>query len=257
MVKIVICSQKGGVGKTTDCVMLANCLAARGLKGLFIDLDPNNSATMSYTSGISADWERQNVFEMLTHRNISENVVETRIKRIDIIPSSLGLNDIRTIDTKVLKKTIEKDELDYDFIIIDTAPHYDNITINALTAADIIFTPIQLQMYNLTTSEYLQAKLYDELPEQVSKWYQIYSFWRDSMANFSTSVQSQISSIFEQRFENILKDIRIPETPIAGRYLQTDMKLSSSGRYVGEKRLYESFNKLADMIFGESEWRSF
>lgn len=256
MTVIVNCSMKGGTGKTTESIMLANCFAARGKKGCFIDLDTNNSGTMYYMSGIADSFEKQNAFEMFVHRNVMYNLIETRIKNISIVPSSLSLNDVR-IEGGALKKALTKDNLDFDFIIIDTAPAYTDVTINALAAADIIFTPIQPQMFNLTTSEYLRTKLVEEFPEQVPKWYLIYSFWRDALANFTTSMQSQISTLFEQRFDNILKDIYIPETPVAAKYLQTEMKLSKDSKVVGEKRLCEVFNKLTDMIFGEEEWRDF
>lgn len=180
MTVIVNCSMKGGTGKTTESIMLANCFAARGKKGCFIDLDTNNSGTMYYMSGIADSFEKQNAFEMFVHRNVMDNLIETRIKNISIVPSSLSLNDVR-IEGGALKKALTKDNLDFDFIIIDTAPAYTDVTINALAAADIIFTPIQPQVFNLTTSEYLRTKLVEEFPEQVPKWYLIYSFWRDAV----------------------------------------------------------------------------
>lgn len=46
---LALCSQKGGVGKTTSCVNLAVGLAKAGKKVLVIDNDPQGSMTASLT----------------------------------------------------------------------------------------------------------------------------------------------------------------------------------------------------------------
>jgi chromosome partitioning protein len=239
---------KGGVGKSTDAVLLANNLAARGFKVLFFDMDTNNSSTIYYCMGIADEFPTQNVAEALTHRTTEGYIVKSRIPGVDIVPSSLRLFDIRSIDYHVLKKSLPVDK--YDYIVIDTAPTYDNLVMNALYAADYIFTPVQLDFFNLTTSRFLRAHLYDELSEQVDKWYIYYNFWQENLAVFPDSIQSQFTALFENEFSNIL-DIQIPQTPATRKYTQTDEKLNVNSHMLGSKRLAIAFNELANLITGK------
>lgn len=245
---ITFSSMKGGVGKSTDAILLANNLAARGYKVLFFDMDTNNSSTIYYCMGIADEFPTQNVAEALTHRTTEGYTVKSRIENVDIVPSTLRLFDIRSIDYHALKKCLPTDK--YDYIIIDTAPTYDNLVMNALYASDYIFTPVQLDYFNLTTSKCLRSHLYDELNEKVDNWYIYYTFWQENLALFPDSIQSQFANVFEQEFDNIL-DIQLPNTPATRKYTQTDEKVSVHSRMLGSQRLALAFNKLANLITGK------
>lgn len=246
---ITFSSMKGGVGKSSDAILFANNLAARGNKVLFFDMDTNNSSTIYYCMGIANEFPTQNVAEALAHRTTEGYTVQSRIPNVDIVPSSLRLFDIRTIDFHALKKSLPTNK--YDFIIIDTAPTYDNLVMNALYAADYIFTPVQLDFFNLTTTRFLRSHLYEELPEQVNKWYLFYTFWQDNLAAFPESIQSQFAKYFESEFDNIL-DIQIPKTPATQKYTQTDEKVSINSKMIGSRRLAIAFNNLANMVTGST-----
>ncbi|MDE6718815.1 MAG: AAA family ATPase [Treponemataceae bacterium] len=248
---ITFSSMKGGVGKSTDAVLLANNLAARGFKVLFFDMDTNNSSTIYYTLGMADEFPSQNVAETLSRRSVEGCAVRSRIENVDIVPSSLRLFDIRSIDYHALKKTLSDTAVAYDFIVIDTAPTYDNLVMNALYAADCIHPPDQLDFFNLTTSRFLRAHLYDELPEQAEKWFMLYTFWQESLAPFPESIQSQYTVVFERELDNILKEVQVPATPATRKYTQTDEKVSTRSRMVGSQRLASAFNTLANLIAGE------
>ncbi len=171
------------------------------------------------------------------------------------MPSSLRLFDIRPGDCHALKKTLPDGR--YDFVVIDTAPTYDNLVMNALYAADCIFTPVQLDFFNLTTSRFLRAHLYDELTEQVGKWFIYYTFWQENLAPSPNSVQSQYAAVFEGEFDNILKDIQVPKTPATAKYTQTDKgipksiypdKASVRSQMLGSQRLAAASNRLANLV---------
>lgn len=124
MFVIVYASAKGGVGKTTGSILTATNLAARGYKVGYFDLDPNNSGTMFFTTGIEGMEEiieSHNVFEALSHNNIMDYVIATRIENIDIVPSHLNIFKLRGIGYNELQKTLKSRELPYDYIVVDTA----------------------------------------------------------------------------------------------------------------------------------------
>lgn len=246
-------SMKGGVGKTTDAILTATNLAARGYKVLYFDLDPNNSGTMFFTSGIEnieEIIERCNVFESLSHNDIRNYAVPSRIENVDIVPSHLNIFKLRGIGYNELQKTLRDNG--YDYVIIDTAPTYDNIVINALIAADIILTPLEFSSFNLTTTKFLQRQIYDDCPQQAEKWYLLYSHWQEKLAVFETSKQSQFVKVFENNFQNIL-NVHIPQTSAADNYVQTDAKLSMISPLVGVKRLATEVNKLVNMLTGKDD----
>lgn len=250
MIKITISTLKGGSGKTTLSILIANNLAARGQKVLVIDLDPNNSSSLYYLSGIKGIEDvivEKNIFAALTKRDAAANIVATKKDRVDIIPSSLELSSIRTIDTKTLSKVLAQVDNDYDYIIIDTAPTYDNHTISALYAADLIFTPVETIKFCLTTTAFMQAKLYDELQEKINSWYLIYNKWDISYEKFENSRQSQFSRMFESSFENFLT-VKIPKTPLIDNYINSDEPLSVKSRAIGNKRMATAINTLIDLI---------
>lgn len=250
---ITFCSVKGGVGKTTDAILVATNLAARNYKVLFFDLDPNNSGTMFFTIGIE-NIEKivhvKNVFEALSHNSITDNTISSRIKNIDIIPSHLNIFKLRGIGYYELQKTLKLINDEYDYVVIDTAPTYDNIVINALIASDYIFTPLDFDSFNISTSSFLQSRLIDECPGQIDKWYLLYSHWQEKYVNFETSQQTQFVRLNESLFNNVLP-IYIPETPAAKNYTQTDTKISMNSSMIGARRLASEVNKLVNMITGK------
>lgn len=141
---------KGGVGKTTTSHSLGAGLALKGKKILLIDMDPQASLTFVTLQ----EQPKLTIKDILVDGiNINEVIVKT--DKYDIIPSNLILNLAeRQLHTKfgvekILKKSLEKLESFYDYIIIDCPPSMSLFTVNALYTSGAVLIPCETELLAL------------------------------------------------------------------------------------------------------------
>src|ERR1700752_1651622 len=82
---IALGNQKGGVGKTTNCVQLATALGEMGRRCLIWDLDMNFGATRHFGVSGGAYW---GIFELLTGQDEIDNVTITETDEDVEIPTN-------------------------------------------------------------------------------------------------------------------------------------------------------------------------
>ena len=143
---ISIANQKGGVGKTTTAVNLATVLASTKRKLLLIDLDSQGNATTA--SGLKKENTLLGLFE---GKNINEIVVNSG-NGYDVIPGGEDLVALEAhIRTEPKKGFIEESlsGLKYDFVIIDTPPALNSLTVEALISSVGTLVPLQCEYYSL------------------------------------------------------------------------------------------------------------
>lgn len=150
---ITVCNQKGGVAKTTTCLSLGACLAELGFSVLLIDLDPQ--AHLSLSLGFKPEQlHRTGSDAMLANTSLLSVSRESAVPGLDIVPANqqLALVDKILYSRKsyefFLKQRLETLNQDlYDYVLIDCAPAFGTLTLNALTAADLLLIPIQCEYY--------------------------------------------------------------------------------------------------------------
>jgi chromosome partitioning protein len=142
---IAISNHKGGVGKTTSAINIGAGLNSLGKKVLLIDLDPQ--ANLSQSLGI-IETERT-IYGALRGLHGLEPI--SLLPGLDVVPSTLDLSGAE-IELSgeagrefILKDLLEPIKRKYDYILIDSPPSLGLLTINAFTASDQIFIPLQAQ----------------------------------------------------------------------------------------------------------------
>ncbi len=168
---------KGGVGKTSIAVHLAQWLAIHGFRTLLIDLDSQASATtlFGYTPDmdIDADDTLLPFFEG-QQRTMHYAIRDTQIENLSLIPANLQLynaeymvaasHDQRPIYS-YLPQGVEDIKKDFEVIIIDPPPALGMLSINALVAATSLLIPMPPRMLDFTSSLQFFNMLHETLEE--------------------------------------------------------------------------------------------
>ena len=152
---IAICSQKGGVGKTTTAVNLASALSQlHHKKVLIVDLDPQGHVEKSLGSLIPDGMEYTPMSATLLAKkgNIIDSVIQTELELLSITPGDRALYETEgALASKIGREFILATALKvartrFDFIILDCPPNLGNLTINALCAAEYLVIPCEMSV---------------------------------------------------------------------------------------------------------------
>ncbi len=141
---IVIFNNKGGVGKTTACINIADALCNRDYKVLVVDMDPQSNTTSTFNVETDGKCTITDILSKNSTYSLADGIVSTEMG--DIIPSDYNLNGIEDgiggARLMVLKQKLQEVNDKYDFCIIDTPPNIGNFTLAALLSADEYILPI-------------------------------------------------------------------------------------------------------------------
>ena len=147
---ITITNQKGGVGKTTTACALMDGLRQRGARVLGVDLDPQGS--LGFCLGLDIE-NCATVYDVLKGtKNLREVVTPSECG--DVLPSNILLSGAELEFNRpgrelLLKNCLAEVEEDYDYIVIDTPPALNVLTVNAYVACDGLIVPMAPEILSL------------------------------------------------------------------------------------------------------------
>lgn len=153
MTTITIGQRKGGNGKSTSALNLAQAFALRGKRVLLIDLDDQKNSTSAIATAAPAV---RSVEDLLLKAEIAvgDVAIPTTWEGVSLIAASSSLSGaIRELDGEVGSHLVLKEKLagaeGFDLCLIDTSPSLNILVVNALCASAWLFIPLSSKYFSL------------------------------------------------------------------------------------------------------------
>ena len=234
---IAIGNRKGGVAKTTSVAALASYFSSKGLHVLAVDLDSQANLTTTFLREIPEETVTR-IFEKK-----KAPIVHVRAN-LDLVPADADLAAVEQIlktpdDRNILAKALLSVREQFDIIILDCPPSLSWLTINALSACDYLFVPMDTDKKAVDAVTKMAEACY-----QASKEVRIngvffvrYEPRLISTAKTETLAMSRFGGIIMR--SRIRKCSKIPESSIAN----TDVM-----RYAPNSNAAQDYTALAEEI---------
>lgn len=148
---IAVINLKGGVAKTTSSINIAYILNQKGYRVLLVDNDKQGDCSRGMNRRTQ---EGPGIDRIMVERkpDMTSLIQKTDYENLDIITANLNLltanmevtmDRVRPQQTR-LKNVLRQVQEEYDFCVIDNAPDINVSVINALTAADDVLIPVEV-----------------------------------------------------------------------------------------------------------------
>jgi chromosome partitioning protein len=233
---IAVSNEKGGVAKTTSTLSLGAALAELDNRILLIDLDPqsNLSLALGLETG-QAEVTTANI--LIENAPVKAGICKTNVTNLDLVPSNARIENaeqylpMRSHYLSTLRSALHTVSLPYDFILLDCPPALGAITLNALSAADLLIIPTQAEYFSAYALRNMMGSIrrirQESNPDLA---YRILVTLLDRRNRTHRNIFEQLQATFGQGvFTTVIEiDTKLRESPIAGMPI-TQYKPTSRG----------------------------
>ena len=221
---IAMSNEKGGVAKTTSTLSLGAALAELNYRVLLVDLDPQ--ANLSLALGLeTGESHLTSASVLIENASLRAAIRKTDIVNLELIPSSFRIENaeqflpMRTHYLTTLRNAFEVDQLSYDFVLLDCPPALGAITLNALSAADLLIIPTQAEYFSAYALRNMMGtirRIRQEVNPRLA--YRILVTLLDRRNRTHRNIFEQLQATFGQGvFTTVIEiDTKLRESPIAG-----------------------------------------
>lgn len=153
MITITIGQRKGGNGKSTSALNLAEAFALRGKRVLLVDLDDQKNSTSAIGTAVPLRYSIEDLL-LKSELSVTDVAVPTAWDGVSLVAASASLSGaIRELDGEVGSHLVLGEKLacsgGFDICLIDTSPSLNILVVNALCASRYLFIPLSSKYFSL------------------------------------------------------------------------------------------------------------
>jgi chromosome partitioning protein len=261
---ISVANFKGGVGKTTTAMSLAQGLTLKGHRVLLIDCDPQGSLTTLF--GIMPDTEVEESQTILPVCLGQQSSIQTAIQstywsNLDLVcaapllfAAEFGLPARQMREEgfefwNALNIALDDVRSHYDVIILDTPPALSYVTINALMASDGILMPLPPNALDAASAAQFWRLFSDLTGDLVMhRGVRVLLTRVDSQDSTAAVVREWIGKTYEGK----VLPAEIPKTTVASSSAAEFGTVYDISRYEGNQRTYkralDAYDKVTELL---------